>query len=287
MMRVIILALVSCSVVVVAGQNPSEPGFDVVSIKRNTSNAFAFNVSITRSQAVFRNVTLRALLYRAYDINADTPIVGLPSWVDREHYDITARSAASPSVSEQRPMWRAVLADRVKLIAHMETREQALFNLVIARADGTLGPGLTPSTLSCPETLATPADIVAVVRRGPALVAAMPRTAASDAKNTPQTPEIAAERLKNCGPSSEGNSLVSGSMTMGALAQYLTGRVERNVVDKTALAGSYAIRMVAENNENGGSMFTALREQLGLKLEPVRAQAQVLVIDHIERPTEN
>src|SRR3954470_6191260 len=98
--------------------------FDVASIKPNTSGAIGFSVQGLRDgRATLTNVTVRALLYRAFDITADTPIVGLPSWVDTEHYDVDVRTGAKPSAAEQRDMWRALLADRLRLRTHDETRD--------------------------------------------------------------------------------------------------------------------------------------------------------------------
>ena len=73
---------------------------------------------------------------------------------------------------------------------------------------------------------------------------------------------------------------------MPGLANLLTARAERPVVDKTGLTGAYTVRMVAAPDDNA-SLFTLLQEQLGLKLEAARAPGQTLVIDRIERPTDN
>jgi len=100
------------------------------------------------------------------------------------------------------------------------------------------------------------------------------------------TPEFIAERLKTCGTYGGHNTMLAASMTMAALAQYLTGEAERPVVDRTGLEGAYAVRMVASADDSA-SLFTILQEQLGLKLESERAPAPVLAIDHIERPSEN
>src|SRR3954470_5068601 len=223
--------------------------FDVASIKPNTSGTIGFSVQGLRDgRATLTNVTVRALLYRAFDITADTPIVGLPSWVDTEHYDVDVRTGAKPSAAEQRDMWRALLADRLRLRTHDETREQPIYALVLARPEKGPGPGLTPATLSCPDRLPPP-DVVAFMRKGPKLLPASPPAPDATARSPMLTPEFIAERLKTCGTYGGHNTMLAASMTMAALAQYLTGEAERPVVDRTGLEGAYAVRMVASADD--------------------------------------
>jgi uncharacterized protein (TIGR03435 family) len=261
--------------------------FDVASIKPNTSGTVGFSVQGLRNgRAILTNVTVRALLYRAFDITADTPILGLPSWVDTEHYDIEVRTGATPSAAEQRDMWRALLADRLRLRTHDETRDQPIFALVLARPEKGPGPGLTPATLSCPDRLQPP-DVVAFMRKGPKLPpASTPPAPEAVGRSAMLTPELIAERLKTCGTYGGHNTMLAASLTMAALAQHLTGEAERLVIDRTGLEGAYTVRMVAPADDSA-SLFTILQEQLGLKLDSTRAAARVLAIDHIERPTGN
>src|SRR4051812_1941914 len=231
--------------------------FDVVSIKPNTSGTTGFRVqSLRDGRAILTNVTVRALLYRAFDITADTPIVGLPAWVDTEHYDVEVRTGAKPSAAEQRDMWRALLADRLKLATHDDTREQPIYNLVLARPDKGPGPGLTPSTLSCPQNQ-TPPDVVAFMRNGAKLLAGLPPPPNAAGRSGALTPEFIAERLKTCGTYGGHNTMLAASLTMAAFAQYLTGEAERLVVDRTGLEGAYTVRMVAAADDNA-SLFTIL-----------------------------
>jgi uncharacterized protein (TIGR03435 family) len=123
------------------------------------------------------------------------------------------------------------------------------------------------------------------MRNGPKLLAGLPPPNAA-ARSPILSPEFVDERLKICGTYSGTNTIVSASMTMTALAQQLTGPAERPVVDKTGLEGAFTVRMVSSPDDSA-SLFTVLQEQLGLKLESGRAPARVLVIDHIERPSEN
>lgn len=135
----------------VAGQSPTgEPVFDVVSIRRNTTTGpGGFPVSrppVELPNGGVRLTGVRAgnLLIRAYPTSAGSEIIGLPDWARSESYDVNATSTLSTATPDQRAaMMRAMLADRFKLVAHLEKREQSVLALVLARKDGTLGTGLT------------------------------------------------------------------------------------------------------------------------------------------------
>ena len=77
-------------------------------------------------------------------------IAGLPRWATSERYDVTTTSSLSnPTPDERTAMQRAMLADRFKLAAHIENRDQPVYDLVLARSDGQLGPGIKPSEVDC------------------------------------------------------------------------------------------------------------------------------------------
>ena len=98
-----------------------------------------------------------------------------------------------------------------------------------------------------------------------------------------------AQPQRQCGFSFNGNRLSSNAATIPRLVQELRGIAERHVVDRTGLEGLYEIvlQWSPEQTADGPSLFTALQEQLGLKLEAERGPVQVLTIDSIERPIEN
>ena len=127
------------------------PTFDVVSIKRNTGGVGPGNTAppVLRPDGslTLKNVPVNTLIARAYP---DTDIVGLPDWVRTERYDIATTSTLTTATADDRiAMLRAMLADRFQLKVHIEQREQQVFDLVLARKDGKLGPGLTPSNVNC------------------------------------------------------------------------------------------------------------------------------------------
>jgi uncharacterized protein (TIGR03435 family) len=172
-------------------------------------------------------------------------------------------------------MLRNLLADRFQLTAHAETREFPVFALVRARRDGTLGRGLQRRTAACTPGLVGPARL------------------------TPRSSD-----RRTCGGNAGPGFLVANGATMenitSGLAELVPG-INRIVVDRTGLTGMFDIdlrwtpdspvtfggQVVPPFDGNAPSLFTAIREQLGLKLESTRAPVDVLVIDRVERPSAN
>src|SRR5262245_52638422 len=134
------------------------PAFDVVSIKRNQTplTPGVNQAFIQRPDGGFTQtrVPISSLIGRAYSV-APIDMVGLPDWAMREYYDVSATSSLPTATAEDRiAMMRAMLADRVKLLVHVENREQPVYDLVLARSDGRLGAGLTPIDTDCAAKLA-------------------------------------------------------------------------------------------------------------------------------------
>jgi uncharacterized protein (TIGR03435 family) len=138
--------------------------FDVVSIKRNTSaNPGGSARTLPDGTDVLVNQPIRSILLGASPVQT-REVEGMPDWVTTERYDITLKSppgganrASQAGAAERRQMMRAMFADRMKLVAHVEQRERDVYSLVLARSDGKLGPELKPSTLDCsPPPRGTP-----------------------------------------------------------------------------------------------------------------------------------
>ena len=290
-MRAIVLSLLFTSTVVLAQAPTAGPRFEVVSIKRNVSNALGSNGSSERPDGGFTllNIPMMTLVGRA-QFPAIPPIdmVGLPDWARTERYDVTATSALGrPATPEERAgMLRQMLAERVKLVTHVEKREQPVYDLVLARSDGRLGPGIKPSEIDCVAK------------------AAADRAAADAARAAgsppPQTPRPIPDRNGAVPPCSGMfmSSGMEGDATMESLAFLLRSPAGRPVVDKTGLKGSFRIKAefdrvlgqgpdVTPSPDSLPTVFSALPAQLGLKLESSKAERDVLVIDRLERPTEN
>ena len=276
-----------------AAQSPSSPttapAFEVVSVKRNTTESGDSSISQPPDGSLrMVNVSVRTILGRAYQ-GSTLDSIGLPDWASSERYDVAATPVPgrpNPSQDERRDMVRAMLADRFKLSAHYETREQPAFNLVLARTDGRLGPGLKPSGVDCAAR--------AAARRADA--------EAAKAAGQPPPPPVAVFSRDGAVPTcgfNFGFDRFEGDTTLASLAPMLRSMAGRPVVDKTGLTGSYRVNFQFSRSSlepaatdapaatDSPSFFTAVPEQLGLRLESTRIPVEVLVIDRIERPTEN
>src|SRR5688500_6698536 len=156
-----------CVVLVGAAQEPrpARLTFDVVSVKRTGPDGGASIVGGGRGQYQAINVPLRVTITNAWNLR-DHQIVGAPDWLASDRFDIVAKEPAGTFTDEQRrQMIQALLIERFKLQAHLETREMPLYNLVLLRADGRLGPDLKPTAVDCAALRkeraaggATPAD---------------------------------------------------------------------------------------------------------------------------------
>ena len=246
--------------------NPIQSGltFEVASIKRNTSGSArgpgARSVGIQPGgRFTMVDGSLLVVIRSAYPDATD--IIGAPEWVSTERYDVETRAIGDPTRPQVQDMLRRLLADRLKLVVHAEIRESPTYALVLARSDGRLGPQLRRYTGDC-------AAYIAAVRQG---------------GERPQMP-TPSSGAPACGYMVGGGRMVSGGTALGSIAAALPNLAGRPIVDKTGLAGDFEFTI----DWNGDlSVFTALEEQLGLKLEPERNPLSFLVIDSIERPTEN
>ena len=289
--------LVAVAAVTVHAQAPptssaAAPTFDVVSIKRNTSNALGSNGSSERPDGGFTllNIPISTLVARAYPPAVPIDMVGLPDWATPaggDRYDVIARSSLSrPATPDERAaMVRAMLADRFKLAAHMENRDQPVYDLVVMRSDGRLGPNLKPSEVDC------------AARAAADRAAADAARAAGTPPPRPQIPDFNGPPPP-CSFRMMGDRM-DGGATMEMLARLLRPAAGRLIVDKTGLKGTYSVSLTfdrmagsrgpqtAPSADAAPSVFTAVQEQLGLKLESSRASRETLVIDRLERPTEN
>ena len=292
-MRTLAALIVGAAVGVLA-QTTTGPTFDVVSIKRHAREPGPFGFTSTLIQRqdgglTMTNVPAAILISRAYPSLSRVDVPGLPQWAMSERYDVSATSTLSRATVDDRvAMMRAMLADRFKLVVHIEKREQPVYDLILANSDGQLGPGLTSSAHDCAAKLEEQRDSVEWgVLLGP--------PPDFDPKAPPPPCRfglfaIFPDRLE-------------GETTMPMLALRLREPAGRLVVDKTGLVGSYRVkltyyrwmlggaRLTAPNVVSGSNavpvVFTAVREQLGLRFESSKAERDTLIIDRLERPTEN
>ncbi|HEV8396407.1 MAG TPA: TIGR03435 family protein [Vicinamibacterales bacterium] len=240
--------------------------FDVASLKRNTSGSTSTSMSDRPDGLMMENGTLRNLIFNAYRPQSNE-LVGAPGWL-ADRYDLIAK-AGGPATAELRAaMLRALLEERLHLQAHYEMREQPVYELVFARRDRSLGLQIVRTDRDCAAAAA-------------ARDAGRPAPALSPASNG----------APPCGVRANRGEFLAGGITMEGLARNLASRAGRVIFDRTGLEGYYQITLtfapdVAAAVSDAPTLFTALQEQLGLKLEPSRAPLQTLVIDHVERPIE-
>jgi len=276
-----------------AGQSQSaaeRPSFDVASIKANKSGAMRVAMMPQPGgRFLASNVTLSMLLRTAYQLKGPEQMSGAPDWSDSEHFDIEAKAAGNPTREQNSLMMQSLLADRFKLVVHRETRQLPVYALVLSKAGKT----------------------------GPAFLPHLDDTKCADPSGPPPPPPAQGAALPAfCGGFF--NMMNSGTMRLGGnkvtmemLVAQLSNSVDRVVVDRTGLSGTFDVSLEYTSQQAGLSGFppgpgpgtgaipadpsssappslpTALQEQLGLKLVPQTGPVDVLVIDHVERPSEN
>jgi len=251
-----------------------KPAFEVASVKPNKSGEASGNLGFgAGGRLTATNATVRDLIKAAYASPQplfDFQLVGGPNWINSERFDITTRAEGQPQFAQLMLMLRTLLEDRFKLKAHRETRELPTYALVPANPDGRLG-----------RRLRRAADC-----------------SAPDAPRRPAVPGQAAPcRIDR------GFGIVTGRGV--PLTLFVTGGlssiVGRSVIDRSGLTGFFDWDLEwapapgeatppARNDApvapltDGPSIFTALEEQLGLKLQSERGPVEVVVIDSVERP---
>jgi uncharacterized protein (TIGR03435 family) len=295
-------ACVSALVLVVMSvshaQDQSTPiAFDVVSIKRAAGSDGMF-MRTAPGSVTTSNVPVVQLIRQAYGLQ-EFQIAGGPEWMTSERFDIEARFDPAPVNGLAGPprvqaMLKTMLADRFKLAAHVEQREMPILALVLSRDDKRLGPQLRPSAVDCAALAERRGGPPPDGRGGPGPDGrgALPPGPGPDGRPV-------------CGGRGGFGQMIAGGQTMAQFATQLSQLTRSLVVDRTGLSGGYDLDLTwtptpdqlppgrppgfqpPTIDPNGPSLFAALVEQLGLKLESTRAPVDVLVIDRIERPTEN
>jgi uncharacterized protein (TIGR03435 family) len=283
----ILAALLLASTVSVIAQQPTpRPRFDVVSIKPSPPGAPNRLPRISPGRVEISNRTLKDLIGMGYSrFPFDSrEIVGGPSWIDSERFDIVA-TMGQPSQgfdSTGLPaglaaMMRALVEDRFAVKTHNERREGDLYALTFDRSDKKIGAGL---------------------RRVPDMCAAAMKEMTSA---SPPPPRKGPPPCSFGGPPGR---LIGTGVTIAMFSDVLSGNVGRRVVDRTELAGAFDFELTFDPasaakappgappgpspvDDTKPSIFTALQEQLGLKLEPTRGPIDVLIVDQAERPTAN
>jgi uncharacterized protein (TIGR03435 family) len=239
---------------------PPPLAFEVATIKRNVSLERSGSMGLDpggRFHAV--NAPVFWLISTAYGEFQrplfESQIIGAPAWLESEPYDIIAK--AGPDVALLKPdeqfrkipdLLRSLLEERFALKVHRETRQLAIYDLVRLKKDETLGPRMTRSSLDC------------------------------------------AKESTKCGYNGLAGHLTGGWITTTMLSTMLSSATQRVVVDRTGLDGRFDVELEWSPDQaatDKPSIFAAVQEQLGLKLESTKGPVRVVIIDHIERPAED
>jgi len=251
------LAMPSPSRAQTQGAAAAPLSFEVASIKPAAPGESGMMSRMTTSPGgrfTVEGYTVKALIQQAYDVK-DFQITGGPGWVNSERYDIIAKAETSAKPEQIKLMLQSLLAERFKLVIHRDTKELPVYALVVAK-------------------------------NGPKLHQADPETQAA----------------KGGGWGVGGGRITGRSLPVSTFAKLLSEQLERTVVDRTGLTGIFDFKLEWTPDraaaglspdspsvpaELGPSLFTALQEQLGLKLESTKGPVEVLVIDRVEKPSGN
>jgi uncharacterized protein (TIGR03435 family) len=232
--------------------------FEVVSVRRNADTT-VLGVITTQpgGRFIVQNFELREVISAAYGLR-DYQLVDVPAWARSERYDIMALTGRDEYISivQMRPLIQTLLVDRFQLQMAREQRVMQTYALVRVRPD-VLGPAMQPVKIDC----ASPE------RRDPAL------------------------NKNPCGFRRSPGTATGTAVTMAMLAGFLDARLVTLVTDETGLGGQFDLTLKWSPDgaaaADGVSIFTAVQEQLGLRLEPRRTAVDVVAVKRLERPTEN
>ena len=233
--------------------------FDVVSIRSLAGSARTRMPGAQQSHGRFTRgaATVRQLIQYAYDVQP-SQVAGGPAWTSTSRFQVDARTERTTTPAQMQAMVRHMLADRFALKVHMDVAQRPIYRMVLEREDGRLGPSIyRADDAGCGGSDPQPCDLVAW-----------------------------------------SGGLTSAGMALQQLAVALFNRssstgVDRPVVDQTGQAGMFGFTLMFSSFTNepsasdNPSIFTALREQLGLRLEPARGPVEQLVIDSVGQPTPN
>ncbi len=225
------------------------PAFEVASVKPNRSGSGNSSMNGSQGRIAFENESLKQLIEQAYDVR-DFSFSG-PNWLDTERFDVVAKPPEGTTPKQFMPMLQTLLMERFKLAVHRKKEERSGYALVLAKG----GSRLERATAGAPGSL-------------------------------------------NSSTSSGRGMMKATATSMAGFADMLARELDQPVQDLTGLAGSYNLKLdwapdssVSQSgidSSAGPSLFTALQEQLGLKLRAQKVSVDVLVVDSAEKvPTEN
>ena len=292
MRQTVVAIALSSRVLFATGQGPAESiagssAFQAVAIKENHSgDRFSFVSPAPGGRFRAVNAPLVRIMVFAYGI-PESRLVGIAPWIRTERFDIEATTSGEMPFEKLRMAVAGMLADRFKVAIHREIRESPIYTLVLSRSDRKLGLALALSEIDCPAAAAA--------------VRAATLDAQKNGEAPPRPPSIGRGVRPTCGLVVADHSLQGTGARMSELASSLSCCVGRMVVDRTGLAGVFDFEVrwawdvrngqpsadAASTPDGGLSIFAALQDQFGLKLDPDRGPVEYVVVDRVDRPTPN
>jgi uncharacterized protein (TIGR03435 family) len=265
-------------------QAPADLTFDAVSIKLRTDKPTSFSTrNLPNGGILMVAGSVSSLISSGYGATVDSKT--LPAWATSTYYDVTAVSplTGNATTAQRQSMARALLKERFNFEGHVESREQPAFDLIVARKDGRLGPNMKPSPVDCAARAAA---------QRPALEAALA------AGTIPSSPPLDPSAPPPDCRGRSGRGVMEGDFTVPSMLLFIRGMAGRPVIDKTGLTGYYRVHLEVALRQPGADstaigvndppdVFAALPSQLGLKLEESTTVVTTVVVDRIEKPTEN
>ncbi|HEY7190228.1 MAG TPA: TIGR03435 family protein [Vicinamibacterales bacterium] len=275
----IVVAIVAAAGSIAPAQTPTR-AFEAISIKRNPPRDALPIAAVRGDRFIAPSTTVRDLI-RVANLVEDIQIDGGPGWVEAERFAIEATTGPGITADDARAMVRAMLADRFKLKTHTEKRDLQGFSLIAVRSNTSdrrpSGPDCAP--LRSPAGIPTPPPPPPPPPGGQVL------------------PLTAGTALSKCGAALGPFWFSARSISFEQFATLLSRTIRRPVVDRTNLTGPYDFDLTFQPESSTPfpvpapadlpSIFTAVQEQLGLKLDPQRVPTDVIVIESVERPSEN
>jgi uncharacterized protein (TIGR03435 family) len=279
--KLFLVATGSVAVALGQTQSPAVRGeFEVASVKPSAPGGPDMMTQLSPGLLRLKKYPLLVLIQNAFGARS-FEIWGAPAWISSARYDITAKTAGPATADKMWPMLEPLLEDRFRMQVHRERKEMPVYNLSMAKS-GKLPP----------------------LRAG--------NCVGSDPRELPPPPAPGKRLLTACGSTllrtlSARAELYGGRIRMAALVSRLADLLRHPVIDKTGFAGTFDLDLTFAVDESLAglgtrspgvpdeptdpsglpSLFSALREQLGLKIESTKGSVEVIVIDHIERPSAN
>ena len=248
-----------------------KPSFEVASVKLNTSGREGGTLGPRGDIFFATNVPFRTLLVYAFapsnGLLLRQQIIGAPDWADSDRYDIQAKPEGNARVvpgEQTKLMVQALLEDRFQLKAHRETREMPVYHLVLNKRGPKLSADQTPpDPRQGSITFASSGEPAAPLPRGAIRIVTEP----------------------------SGTTLLANAIPVSKLVPVLQGQADRMIFDKTDFTGLLDVHLEFQSAAvatpgSAPSLFTAIQD-LGFRLDPAKEPLDVVVIDSVEKPSQN